>query len=103
MTNTFGWLTTHLSKTTAFMDFRTDYNDGLIHIFDVDVLKEMKAYTNNDLTDTSTGLVTRHFDLLMAVVIAWQMHKYVATQETPVSSFYQSLEHKQVINSGAEY
>lgn len=103
VTNTFGWLTTHLSKTTAFMDFRTDYNDGLIHIFDVDVLKEMKAYTNNDLTDTSTGLVTRHFDLLMAVVIAWQMHKYVATQETPVSSFYQYLEHKQVINTGAEY
>lgn len=74
--NTYGWQTTKTSKVTALMDFRRDYNDGLIHIFDKDVLAEMKAYTNNDLTDTQTGLITRHFDLLMSAVIAWQMNKH---------------------------
>lgn len=80
----YGWLTTKLTKTTAFMDFRRDYNDGLIHILDEDLLKEMKAYTNNDLTDNNTGLVTRHFDLLMAAVIAWQMNSNATSkQQTP--------------------
>lgn len=78
----YGWQTTKLTKTTAFMDFRRDYNDGLIHIFDEYLLKEMKAYTNNDLTDNSTGLITRHFDLLMAAVIAWQMNKYAKSIQT---------------------
>ena len=57
-------------------EFRKDYNDGKIKIYDVNVLKEMRSYTTSDLTDTQVGMVTRHFDLLMAVVIGWQMRKY---------------------------
>jgi len=88
-----GWYTTHVSKTTMFMDFRTDYNDGLITILDADVLKEMKAYTNNDLTETSAGLITRHFDLLTAVVIAWQMHKYADTGMNAMRDLYTERKH----------
>lgn len=69
-----GWETNSKTKNTMLFDFRRDYNDGLIKIYDVDVLKEMKAYTNNDLRENTTGLATRHFDLLMAVCIAWQMN-----------------------------
>lgn len=69
-----GWETNKKTKYTAFFEFKRDYNDGLIKINDVELLKEMKAYTNPDLSeDDSVGLVTRHFDLLMAAVIAWQM------------------------------
>ena len=57
-------------------EFRKDYNDGKIKIYDKNVLKEMRSYTTADLTDTQVGLVTRHFDLLMAVVIGWQMRKH---------------------------
>lgn len=71
-----GWRTDGKSKTTMLMEFRTAFNDGLIKIYDIDVLKEMKMYSNSDLTDKTAGLATRHFDLLMAVVIAWQMNKY---------------------------
>lgn len=66
-----------------FFEFRTDYNDGLVKIYDKNVLAEMKAYSNNDLNDVKAGLITRHFDLLTSCVICWQMRKYaVNKQET---------------------
>lgn len=68
-----GWHTNSRSKPQMFMDFRRDYNDGIIHIFDKQVLKEMKSYNNSDIIENPNSMVTRHFDLLTAVVIAWQM------------------------------
>ena len=68
-----GWHTNSRSKPQMFMDFRRDYNDGLIHIYDEQVLKEMKSYGNADISETQKSKVTRHFDLLTSVVIGWQM------------------------------
>ena len=68
-----GWHTNSRSKPQMFMDFRRDYNDGLIHIYDEQVLKEMKSYANSDIVENVKSKVTRHFDLLTSVVIAWQM------------------------------
>lgn len=73
-----GWDSNSKTKYNMYHEFRTDYNDGLIKIRDIEVLKEMKAYRNADLQDSKVGLITKHFDLLTAVVIAWQMRK-VAT------------------------
>ncbi len=75
-TQRLGWRTTKKTKPQMFFDFRRDYNDGLIKIYDLNVLKEMRRYTHMDMTDTQVGMVTRHFDLLIAVVIAWQMRKH---------------------------
>lgn len=75
----FGWETNSNTRYNMFFDFRKDYNDGLIKIYDKDLLAEMKAFTNNDLNETTAGLITKHFDLLTAAVIGWQMKKY-ATQ-----------------------
>lgn len=72
-----GWETNSKTKTTMFFEFRRDYNDGLIIIYDIELLKEMKAYTNADLKERTTGLITRHFDLLTAAVIAWQMRNEI--------------------------
>jgi predicted unusual protein kinase regulating ubiquinone biosynthesis (AarF/ABC1/UbiB family) len=68
-----------------FNDFRTDYNDGKIRIYDVNVLKEMKAYTNSDLAESNVGLITKHFDLLTSTIIAWQMHKYAQVKSSKKS------------------
>jgi hypothetical protein len=76
VTDKLGWRTTRKSKPQMLFDFRKDYNDGLIKIYDINVLKELRSFTTADLTDTQVGMVTRHFDLLMAVVIGWQMRKY---------------------------
>lgn len=78
-TKRLGWETNSKTKYNMFYDFRTDYQDGLIKIYDEDVLKEMKAYSNADLQGEEIGLITRHFDLLTACVIAWQMRKHAVT------------------------
>ncbi len=90
LTNKIGWETNGKTKTTALMEFRRDFNDGLIIIHDLNLLKEMRAYTNNDLQERTTGLITRHFDLLMAAVIAWQM-KDLASLGGEVKDFYKKL------------
>lgn len=75
-TGNLGWETNGKTKNTMFFEFKRDYNDGLIKIYDIEFLKEMKSYTNADLQEKPTGLITRHFDLLTAGVIAWQGKKY---------------------------
>lgn len=75
-TEKLGWRTTKKSKPQMFFEFRKDYNDGKIKILDKNVLKEMRSYTHMDLTDTKVGMVTRHFDLLMACVIGYVMKKH---------------------------
>jgi hypothetical protein len=72
----FGWETNVKTKRTMFNNFRRSYKSGLIKIHDLAVLREMKAYSNSNLSDESVGLMTRHFDLLMAVVIAWNMEEH---------------------------
>lgn len=68
-----GWHTNSRTKPQMFMDFRRDYNDGIVHIYDKQVLKEMKTYNNSDIIENPNSNITRHFDLLTAIVIAWQM------------------------------
>lgn len=89
-TEKLGWDTNSKTKYTMFFEFRKDYNDGLIKIYDADVLAEMKAYSNNDLNETKAGLITRHFDLLTAVVIAWQMRKYAQVVKNNYAANYKN-------------
>lgn len=79
VTDKFGWNTNKKTKPQMFFEFRKAYNDGQVLIKDIDVLKEMRAYTTMDLQDSRVGLATRHFDLLTAVVIGYQMRKYATT------------------------
>ena len=82
-----GWYTTNLSKTNAFMDFRKDYNDGIIKIKDPDLLKEMKMYTQQDVSETGNSLkVTRHFDLLQAAIIGYSAKSYEIRESSRVIS-----------------
>lgn len=83
--NKLGWYTSSLTKTNAFMDFRRDYNDGLIKIKDPDLLKEMKSYTLPDLSETKdSSKVTRHFDLLQSAIIGWSAKSYQVRMEERV-------------------
>jgi len=77
------------------MDFRRDFNNGLIKILDERILKEMKAFSNNDLADNTVGLATRHFDLMIAACIAWQM-KDQAAHSSKVTDFYSNMRGRKV-------
>lgn len=96
LTKRLGWQTNSKTRTTMLMDFRRDFNNGLIKILDERILKEMKAFTDSDLADSTVGLTTRHFDLLMAACIAWQMKDHSGNTEG-VRNFYANLQGKKKV------
>jgi hypothetical protein len=86
-----GWETTSASKYTILNDLRTAVEDGLLVINDERILVEMKSFTHTDADDlgrTRVGHFTKHFDLLMATAIAWEMRKYAKTK-MPASTYEQ--------------
>lgn len=85
-----GWYTSGKSKNDMLYDFKRDFNDGHITIKDERILKEMLAFTFTDLDDSRKSTVTRHFDLLMATAIAYQMDKF-AGNNAKVADFYANL------------
>lgn len=79
----YGWNTNSLTKSKALSDLRKAVADGLIALNDESLMNELKSYTRNDLIDAEpdTRLTTRHFDLLMACAIAWQMKDHAVVFE----------------------
>ena len=82
----YGWETNSLTKSKMMSDFRKAVNDGLVVLNDIDLIKEAKAYTRNDLIDRSPDprdvtLSTRHYDVLSAGAIAWQMKDIAEANE----------------------
>lgn len=92
-----GWHTNSKTKPDMFYEFRKDYNDGLIKIYDSRVLREMKSFTKSDLQDARTSAVTRHFDLLTSTCISWQMRKH-AQHSGDVKRFYENLGNRPTTN-----
>lgn len=71
----YGWQTNSLSKSKMFSKLGDAVENGLIALNDPDLIKEARSYTRNDVMDAEVDprLTTRHFDLLTACAIAWQM------------------------------
>lgn len=88
---TYGWATNSLTKTKMLAALAKAISDGLIELSDADLINEVKSYTRNDLIDSEPDvrLVTRHFDLVIACAIAWQMKdfaevKFKAVDDDPI-------------------
>lgn len=71
----YGWETNSLTKSKMLADMREAIESGLIELNDKDLISEFKSYTRNEMIDNAPDvrLTTRHFDLLTACCIAWQM------------------------------
>lgn len=89
----YGWHTNSLTKTKMFKALSKAVEDGLISLNDPALIAEARSYTRNDLMDAEVDprMTTRHFDLLTAAAIAWQMKEYAVVakekeeeQEAPV-------------------
>lgn len=74
----YGWHTNLLTKPKMISAMRKAIEDGLIELNDPDLIAEFKSYSRNDLMDNvkDPRLTTRHFDLLIAACIAWQMKDF---------------------------
>jgi hypothetical protein len=83
----YGWNTNSLTKPKMFSAIQSAVEDGLVELNDPDLIAEFKSYTRNDLLDSESDprMTTRHFDLLTAACIAWQMKDYAKAkrQEVP--------------------
>lgn len=75
---TYGWQTNGATKATMLMDLRKAVEDGHLELSDPDLIAELRSYTRDDLMDRDEDvrLTTRHFDLLIAAAIAWQMRHH---------------------------
>ncbi|MCK4518290.1 hypothetical protein KAT92_05940, partial [Candidatus Babeliales bacterium] len=75
MPKIYGWNTNSLTKSKMLSDLREAIESGLLALNDAELIKEAKGYTRNDVIDRDADIrmTTRHWDLLIAVAIAWQM------------------------------
>lgn len=75
---TYGWHTNAASKPKMMFALKKAVEDGLLELSDKDLKAEAKSYSRDDLMDKAADprLTTRHFDLLIAAAIAWQMKDF---------------------------
>lgn len=74
----YGWNTNSATKPKMIFALVKAVEDGLIELNDEDLINECKSYSRNDVMDKEEDprLTTRHFDLLIACAIAWQMKDF---------------------------
>jgi hypothetical protein len=87
-----GWETNHANKYTILNNLRSAVEDGQLLIRDIRILKEMRSFTHSDADELGSarmGHATRHFDLLMATAIAWEMRKYARVRTNTTTDYKQ--------------
>jgi len=77
-TKELGWKTTGSTKPQMMLDLKTAYNDELLEVADKRINREARTYDENDVDRVKFDKEqTRHWDLLTALAICWQMRKYI--------------------------
>lgn len=86
-TKTYGWNTNRMTKPKMLFELKKAVEDGQLELTDKGLIAELKSYTRDDLMDNDDDvrLTTRHFDLLMAVAIAWQMRNWAEAKKVEQS------------------
>ena len=71
----YGWHTNSATKPKMMYDLVKAVDNGHLLLIDPDLIQEAKSYSRDDLMDKEADprLTTRHFDLLIACAIAYQM------------------------------
>lgn len=87
----YGWNTNGATKPKMLFALKKAIEDGLLELSDPDLIQEAKSYSRDDLMDGEVDprLTTRHFDLLTACAIAWQMKEYAEIKRTQPYISYQ--------------
>ncbi len=87
----FGWQTNALTKPKMMFALSKAVEDGLLLLNDPDLIREAKSYNRNDLMDVETDprLTTRHFDLLTACAICWQMKSFATIKIQSTATWHE--------------
>jgi hypothetical protein len=87
----YGWNTNGMTKSKMLFDLKKAVEDGHLELSDPDLIAELKSYTRDDLMDKDDDprLTTRHFDLLIACAIAYQMKNFAEVQKADGGGYEQ--------------
>lgn len=73
----YGWLTTSATKPTLLSELRSAVHNNELIIPDIDLLNELLNYGDDDYKRIKNDpTVTNHFDMVMALAIAWEMRNH---------------------------
>lgn len=87
-----GWHTNLVSKPKMFYDMNTAINEELVEIPSNGILSEARRYDREDLRVKAYNEdTTDHFDLLIAMVIGFQMRDYMPLEEERLSVTYNEV------------
>lgn len=91
-TKYYGWNTNGDTKPKMLFALKKAVEDGHLQLTDEAIKAELRSYTRDDLMDRDEDvrLTTRHFDLLMACAIAYQMKDYAQVSRETDSGYKQS-------------
>lgn len=95
-TRYYGWNTNADTKPKMLFALKKAVEDGHLQLSDEDLIAELKSYTRDDLMDKDVDprLSTRHFDLLMACAIAYQMRNFAEVKKEDASGGYKQGEYE---------
>lgn len=102
----FGWNTNSDTKPKMLYALKKAVEDGHLELSDPDLVKELRSYTRDDLMDRDEDvrLTTRHFDLLIAAAIAYQMKDWAEPATVNARTLQNEQmginHHRQPLNSG---
>lgn len=85
-THRFGWHTNLSTKPRMFYDLKTATNDDALDIPSKQIIQEMRTYDRQNLSAlrASEGQ-TKHWDLLTALAIAYQMRTYLMENQDAIN------------------
>lgn len=95
-TRTYGWNTNSMTKPKMLFELKKAVEDGHLQLSDPDLISELRSYSRDDLMDKDDDvrLTTRHFDLLIACAIAWQMRNHATVAKEAGSNHYQQPDYE---------
>lgn len=84
----YGWNTNSDTKPKMIFALKKAVEDGHLELSDGDLISELRSYTRDDLMDREEDvrLTTRHFDLLIAAAIAYQMKDHAEVMKKTQTS-----------------
>jgi hypothetical protein len=98
---TYGWNTNADTKPKMLFALKKAVEDGHAELTDADLIAELKSYSRDDLMDKEEDvrLTTRHFDLLIACAIGYQMKDYAEVKKAKADEYQQPAYESPLISS----
>lgn len=90
-TRVYGWNTNADTKPKMLFALKKAVEDGHLELSDPDLIAELRSYSRDDMMDKEIDprLTTRHFDLLVACAIAYQLRNFAEAEKTTTSNYQQ--------------